>query len=162
MPAAFPAQVLLVEDDAALEEVLTAGLLEDGLALTRAQNGREALQWMTQSKFDLVLLDLGLPEMDGFEFLRELSNAPRDRQVPVIVLTAQHATRDKVRSFELGAVDYVTKPFALPELRARMRTILRSQQLQRELSDANRDLNGARIAAEEAARAKSEFLANMS
>jgi CheY-like chemotaxis protein/HPt (histidine-containing phosphotransfer) domain-containing protein len=162
MPAALPAQVLLVEDDATLEEVLTAGLLEDGLALTRAQNGKEAMQWMAQSNFDLVLLDLSLPDMEGFEFLRELSQAPSARQVPVIVLTANHATRDKVRSFELGAVDYVTKPFELAELRARMRTILRARELQRDLTNANGELNAARIAAEEAARAKAEFLANMS
>ena len=71
IPSNFPAQILLVEDDSRLEEILAFGMEEDNIVLTRAQNGREALQWLGQSKFDLVLLDLGLPELDGFGFLEE-------------------------------------------------------------------------------------------
>src|SRR5438067_406489 len=162
IPATFPAQILLVEDDSRLEEILAASMQEDNIVLTRAQNGREALQWLAQSKFDLVLLDLGMPEMDGFQFLEEVKKAPPSQQVPVIVLTAWHGTPDKLRSFELGAVDYITKPFELVELRARVRCTLRARRLQSDLTRANRELNAARIAAEEGARAKSEFLANMS
>jgi len=162
MPATFPAQILLVEDDSGLEEILAASLEEDNIALTRAQSAREALQWLGESKFDLILLDLGLPEMDGFAFLEEMKKAPLSQQIPVIVLTAWHGTKDKLRSFELGAVDYVTKPFELVELRARVRTTLRTKRLQLDLTQANKELDAARMAAEEAVRAKSEFLANMS
>ena len=162
IPAVFPAQILLVEDDSRLGEILAASLQEDNIALTRAQNAREALQWLAESKFDMVLLDLGLPEMDGFGFLEEMKKAPLFQQIPVIVLTAWHGTPDKLRSFDLGAVDYITKPVDLVELRARVRSTLRARRLQCDLTRANRELNTARIAAEEAARAKSEFLANMS
>ena len=162
IPAALPSQILLVEDDSRLEEILATSMVEDNITLTRAQNGREALRWLGQSKFDLVLLDLGMPEMDGFEFLEEVRKAPPSQQVPVIVLTAWHGTPNKLRSFELGAVDYITKPFELVELRARVRATLRTRRLQSDLTRANRELNAARVAAEEGARAKSEFLANMS
>jgi len=162
IPTAFPAQILIVEDDSRLEEILTASMHEDNIVVTRAETGQEALQWLAQSKFDLVLLDLGLPEMDGFEFLAEVKRVPLSQQIPVIVLTAHHATEEKLRSFELGAVDYVTKPFDLVELRARVCASLRTKRLQTELTEANRELDAARVAAEDAARAKSEFLANMS
>src|SRR5436309_9423845 len=99
IPAAFPAQILLVEDDSRLEEILATSMEEDNIVLSRAANGREALQWLAQSRFDLVLLDLGLPEMDGFEFLEEVKKAPLFHQIPVIVLTAWHGTEDKLRSF---------------------------------------------------------------
>jgi len=162
IPNAMPAQVLLVEDDSRMEEILSTSMTEDNIVLTRAQNGREALQWLGQGKFDLVLLDLGMPEMDGFAFLEEVRKAPPSQQVPVIVLTAWQGTQDKLRSFELGAVDYVTKPFEVVELRARVRSTLRARRLQNELTRTNRELEAARVAAEEGARAKSEFLANMS
>jgi len=80
----------------------------------------------------------------------------------VIVLTARNATGDKLRAFELGALDYITKPFDLVELRARVKAVVRQQRLQRQLTRANEDLEAARSGAERAARAKSEFLANMS
>src|SRR5690242_15734799 len=111
IPPNLPGQILLVEDDSRLEEILATSMEEDNIVLTRAGSGREALQWLSQGKFDLVLLDLGLPEMDGFEFLEEVKKAPVLQQVPIIVLTAWHGTEDKLRSFDLGVVDYVTKPF---------------------------------------------------
>src|SRR5205085_2441836 len=162
IPGNLPSQILLVEDDARLEEILSTSMEEDNIVLTRAQNAREAMLWLAQAKFDLVLLDLGLPEMDGFAFLEELQKTPASQQIPVIVLTAWHGTQDKLRSFDLGAVDYVTKPFELVELRARVRATLRARKLQSELARANRELEAARVAAEEGGRAKSEFLANMS
>ncbi len=162
IPATFPAQILLVEDDSALEEILAASMEGDNVVLTRAHNAREALRWLGESKFDLILLDLGLPEMDGFAFLEEMKKAPVSQQIPVIVLTAWHRTTDKLRSFELGAVDYVTKPFELAELRARVRSTVRTKRLQLDLTRANEELDAARIVAEEAVRTKSEFLANMS
>ena len=71
-----------------------------------------------EQPFDLMLLDLGLPGMNGFELLRQLKENPLDRPIPVIVLTAWNSTTDKLRGFELGAVDYLTKPFEAAELRA--------------------------------------------
>ena len=109
-----------------------------------------------------MLLDLGLPGLNGFEILRQLKEHPLDRPLPVIVLTAWNSTTDKLRGFELGAVDYLTKPFEAAELRARLRSALRTKHLQAQLSQTNRDLDAARVTAETAARAKAEFLANMS
>jgi signal transduction histidine kinase len=114
------------------------------------------------SHFDLILLDLGLPGTNGFELLKQLKDAPETQSIPVIVLTAWNSTADKIRGFEAGAVDYLTKPFVAGELRARLFAALRAKQLQDELTQANRELFTARLAAEAAGRAKSEFLANMS
>ena len=110
----------------------------------------------------MILLDLGLPGINGFELLRQLKESPETQAIPVIVLTAWNSTTDKLRGFELGAVDYLTKPFESAELRARLRAVLRAKHLQDELTQTNRELLAARVAAEAAARAKAEFLANMS
>jgi CheY-like chemotaxis protein/nitrogen-specific signal transduction histidine kinase len=154
-------QVLLVEDDPRLPELLTGLLHDDAIALTSARNASEALAQVREKQFDLILLDLGLPEVNGFEVLRQLKESPQTESTPVIVLTAWNATTDKLRAFELGASDYLTKPFETAELRARLRAALRTKRLQDELTQANRELLAARIAAESAARAKAEFLANM-
>ncbi|HUE37513.1 MAG TPA: response regulator [Candidatus Acidoferrum sp.] len=154
--------VLLVEDDPQMHEVLSALLHEDNITLANAANAQQALTMVRENHFDLMLLDLGLPGMNGFEVLRQLKEKPLERPVPVIVLTAWNSTTDKLRGFELGAVDYLTKPFEAAELRARLCAALRAKHLQDELTQTNRDLEAARVAAETAARAKAEFLANMS
>jgi len=154
--------LLLVEDDPHLPEVLAELLEGDNIIVTSARSGAEALQKSAERTFDLILLDLGLPDMNGFDLLREMKQKPSLEALPVIVVTAWNSTRDKVRGFELGAVDYLTKPFEPSELRARVRSVLRHKFLQDELERTNRELVTARIAAEAAARAKSEFLANMS
>jgi CheY-like chemotaxis protein/HPt (histidine-containing phosphotransfer) domain-containing protein len=153
---------LLVEDDDQLAEVLQASLQEDKIVLTHARNAAEALAKLSAEAFDILLLDLGLPEMDGFELLQKLKADERAPSLPVVVLTAKSRTEDKLRALDLGATDYVTKPFELIELRARLRAALRTQRLQKQLTQSNSELKAARSAAEEAARAKSEFLANMS
>jgi signal transduction histidine kinase len=117
---------------------------------------------LSAQNFELILLDLGLPGLNGLKVLELLKDSPEGRDVPVIVITAWNSTEDKLRSFELGAVDYVTKPFEPVELRARVRSTLRTKRLQDELTQANRQLEQARAAAEETARAKAGFLANMS
>ncbi len=155
-------QVLLVEDDPKMHEVLTALLQEDNVNLICASDAAQALTRIREKNFDLMLLDLGLPGMDGFELLRQLKENPPACPVPVLVLTAWNSTKDKLRGFELGAVDYLTKPFEPSELRARVRAALRAKHLQDQLTRTNRDLEAARVAAETAARAKAEFLANMS
>ncbi|HZQ47703.1 MAG TPA: response regulator, partial [Verrucomicrobiae bacterium] len=154
--------VLLVEDDPKMHEVLSALLHEDNIILTNAPNAQIAIDMVRAKHYDLMLLDLGLPGLNGFEVLRQLKEKPLDRPIPVIVLTAWNSTTDKLRGFELGAVDYLTKPFESAELRARLCAALRAKYLQDELTQTNRDLEAARVAAETAARAKAEFLANMS
>src|SRR5579863_3181729 len=154
--------VLLVEDDPKMHEVLHALLQEDHIVLDHAPDAEHALKLVRTKSYDLVLLDLGLPGMNGFEVLRQLKENPPPRPLPVIVLTAWNSTNDKLRGFELGAVDYLTKPFETAELRARVRAALRTHQLQAQLTRANRELEAAKIAAETAARAKAVFLANMS
>jgi CheY-like chemotaxis protein/nitrogen-specific signal transduction histidine kinase len=155
-------QVLLVEDDPRLPELLSGLLHDDHLTLTSARNASVALALVRERHFDLILLDLGLPGTDGFEVLRQLKAWPQTQAIPVIVLTAWNATADKLRGFELGAADYLTKPFETAELRARLQAALRAKRLQDNLTQANHELLAARLAAESAARAKAEFLANMS
>jgi CheY-like chemotaxis protein len=154
--------VLLVEDDPGTPDVLSVLLHEDNVHLTSAKDATDALVIASEKHFDLILLDLGLPRVDGFELLRQLKELPATQSIPVIVLTAWNSATDKLRGFELGAVDYLTKPFESSELRARVRAALKAKRLQDELTQANRELLAARVAAESAARAKAEFLANMS
>ena len=154
--------VLLVEDDPKMHEILNALLHEDNIQLDHAANAKQALELARTKPYELMLLDLGLPDMNGFEVLRQLQENPPPHPLPVLVLTAWNSTTDKLRGFELGAVDYLTKPFEAAELRARVRAALRARQLQEQLTRTNRELEAARVAAETAARAKAEFLANMS
>jgi CheY-like chemotaxis protein/HPt (histidine-containing phosphotransfer) domain-containing protein len=154
--------VLLVEDDPAMPELLSALLHEDNITLSSARNASEALAKARSERFDLILLDLGLPSVDGFSLLRQIKQLPETQSIPVIVLTAWNSTTDKLRGFQLGAVDYLTKPFESAELRARVCAALRSRRLQNELTQSNSELLAARLAAEAAVRAKAEFLANMS
>jgi len=154
--------ILLVEDDPRMPEVLAALLHDDHIILAGAPDASTALRLLSERRFELILLDLGLPGMNGFDLLRGLKESPETESIPVIVLTAWNSTEDKLRGFELGAVDYLTKPFEAAELRARLRAALRAKHLQDELTQTNRELLAARPAAEAAARAKAEFLANMS
>jgi CheY-like chemotaxis protein len=155
-------QVLLVDDDPRLPELLSDLLQESNIRLRSAANADQASRALQDSHFDLVLLDLGLPGVDGFEVLRRLKATPETQALPVIVLTAWNGTDDKLRGFELGATDYLTKPFEVAELRARVCAALRAKRLQDELTRANQELTQARQIAEAAARAKASFLADMS
>jgi CheY-like chemotaxis protein len=155
-------RVLLIEDDPKMPEVLAALLSEDKIALSSAANAAAAMALVRREPYDLILLDLGLPDTDGFELLKQFKEFPETRSAPVIVLTAWNGTTDKLRGFELGAVDYITKPFEAAEFRARVCCALRAKHLQDELTRTNRELFGARLAAEATARTKAEFLANMS
>src|SRR5258706_16067954 len=132
--------VLLVEDDPKVAEVLVGLLEDDNITLSSAEDAAKALELTRETNFDLILLDLGLPGMDGFELLRQLKAAPETESIPVIVLTAWNSTSDKIRGFELGAVDYLTKPFEAAELRVRLRAALRAKHLQDELTQTNREL----------------------
>jgi CheY-like chemotaxis protein len=155
-------RVLLIEDDVKMQEVLSVLLQEDHITLESAPSAKEGLVRARQQPYDLILLDLGLPDANGFELLRQFKSLPEIQPIPVIVLTAWNGTSDKLRGFELGAVDYVTKPFESGELRARLCSALRTKHLQDQLTRTNRDLLAARLSAEKAARTKADFLANMS
>src|SRR6186997_2656847 len=114
--------VLLVEDDASIREVTTLALEQSGLRVTAVGDGREGLDRFRRGGVDLVVLDVMLPSLDGFEVLREIRH---DSQAPIVMLTARSELHDVIVGLELGADDYVTKPFELPELVARIKAVLR-------------------------------------
>ena len=115
-------RVLIVEDDDAIATPLAKGLEREGLQVDRVECGNDALQLSAATVFDVVLLDLGLPDRDGFDVCREL-RARSD--VPIIVVTARSEEVDRVVGLELGADDYIVKPFGLRELVARVRAVVR-------------------------------------
>lgn len=114
--------MLLVEDDPSIREVAALGLQRAGYRVTSAGDGREGLGHALRSSFDLVVLDVMLPELDGFEVCRRIRRASR---VPILMLTARTDTIDVVVGLESGADDYVKKPFEIAELVARIRALLR-------------------------------------
>jgi two-component system, OmpR family, response regulator MtrA len=115
-------RVLLVEDDPSIREITTLGLTNAGFRVTTAPDGRQGLIQFRNTPFDLVVLDVMLPALDGYEVCREIR---RESRVPIIMLSAKSDTVDVVVGLELGADDYVTKPFEMPELVARARAALR-------------------------------------
>jgi two-component system, OmpR family, response regulator len=118
--------LLVVEDDPTLRELLSASLRFAGFAVSSTGTGADALDIATRQPPDLVVLDVMLPDFDGFEVLRRLrADAPPGAHVPVLFLTARDAGEDKVTGLTAGGDDYVTKPFKLEELVARIRAILR-------------------------------------
>jgi two-component system, OmpR family, response regulator len=116
-------RILFVEDDAALADALTRALRKSGHAVDCFASGTAADSAVTTQTYDVVILDLGLPELDGFEVLRRLRAGKK--HVPVLILTARDALPDRVRGLDLGADDYLVKPVELPELEARMRAVVR-------------------------------------
>jgi len=154
------AAILLIEDEAEIAAAITSGLPQH--AFTVVGDGRKALEKIHDRIFDLVLLDLRLPGMHGFEVLRALKADAAIADIPVVVLTAHGAIEEKVRAFELGAHDFITKPFILTELKARISAAARAKRLHDSLVARTREFERARDAAERAARGKSEFVANMS
>ena len=116
-------RVLIVEDDALLTEGLGRVLSRAGHAIAHAATGKQADLLLTNETFDLVVLDVGLPEIDGFEVLRRLRL--RRSSTKVLVLTARDAVEDRVHGLDLGADDYLTKPFSITEFEARVRALLR-------------------------------------
>jgi two-component system, OmpR family, response regulator len=119
-------RVLIVEDDPLLADGLMRSLRQSDFAIDCVHDGEQADHVLTAQTYDLVILDLGLPKLDGFEVLRRLRR--RSGTVPVLVLTARDALADRVKGLDLGADDYLTKPFELPELEARVRALIRRGQ----------------------------------
>ena len=118
-------RILLVEDDKMIGEGLQKGLRQGGYSVNWVQDGIMAEHALKDEHYDLVILDIGLPGKSGFEILKSLRG--RQETVPVLVLTARDAVSDRVSGLDLGADDYMLKPFALEELEARVRSLLRRQ-----------------------------------
>ncbi|MCR4804136.1 MAG: response regulator transcription factor [Clostridia bacterium] len=114
--------ILIVEDEAKIARFIELELAHEGYRCEKAEDGRTGLELAESGRFDLVLLDIMLPQLNGLEVLRRLR---KTSDVPVIVLTARDAVMDKVSGLDMGADDYVTKPFAIEELLARIRLALR-------------------------------------
>src|ERR1051325_4241790 len=116
-------RILVVEDDTVLAAVITRALNQAAYAVVLVENGHDANKALDAAEYDLVVLDLALPKLDGLAVLGRL----RDRRVrvPVLVLSARDSLEDRVKGLDLGADDYMTKPFDLPEFEARVRALLR-------------------------------------
>ncbi len=116
-------RLLVVEDDVAIASSLQRALGRSGHKVDLSGDGHSALLALTTSRYDCIILDLGLPDIDGTEMLRQLRR--RKDQTPVVILTARDDTADRVQGLDLGADDYVVKPFELDELEARIRSVTR-------------------------------------
>src|SRR5450759_4968228 len=116
-------RILVIEDDRKLVEVLRLGLKEEGFAVDAAADGDEGLDLALATEYDAIVLDLMLPKRSGLDLLKELRT--RHRAAPVLILTARSAVEDRIRGLDLGADDYLAKPFSFQELLARLRAITR-------------------------------------
>jgi DNA-binding response OmpR family regulator len=120
------ARILLVDDEQSIQTLLSYPLRKDGYHVTSALDGTEALRRFEEGRFDLVILDLMLPRMGGVEVCRQLRSRS---QVPIIMLTAKGSETDKVAGLEVGADDYITKPFSMREFRSRVKAALRRSRM---------------------------------
>jgi len=138
-------RILLVDDEQAVQTLLTYPLRRDGYEVVSAANGREALDRFAEQRFDLVVLDVMLPNLDGIEVCRRLRSSRS--QVPIIMLTARDDEMDKVLGLEMGADDYITKPFSVREFRSRVRAALRRSEMGRPRPDTEAPISiaGLRI-----------------
>jgi two-component system OmpR family response regulator len=116
-------RILIAEDDAVLADGLTRSLRQSGYSVDGVKDGAAADAALTTGQFDLLILDIGLPKLSGFEILKRLRG--RDSKLPVLILTALDGVDDRVRGLDLGADDYLAKPFKLAELEARVRALTR-------------------------------------
>ncbi len=116
-------RLLLIEDDAVLADGLTHTLRNNGYTITCATSGKATEQLLLAQDFDLILLDLGLPDMDGLNLLRNIRR--RQLPIPILILTARDAVNDRIAGIELGADDYMSKPFELRELEVRIQALIR-------------------------------------
>ncbi len=121
------AKILIVEDEEKLARFIELELIHEGYEVNKAADGRTALDMALAEEYDLILLDIMLPGLNGLEVLRRLHN---EKQTPVILLTARDSVMDKVSGLDAGAVDYITKPFAIEELLARIRVALKFRHVQ--------------------------------
>jgi len=141
-------RILVVDDDPDIVEFVRMNLELDGFAVETADGGAAALQAASANPPDLMLLDIMMPEIDGLTVLRRMRSDPPTASVPVIILTARSLAEDRVKGLDLGADDYITKPFDLEEMVARVRTVLRRSRQMRDLSPLTGLPGNFRITAE--------------
>ena len=123
-------KILLVEDDKSLQKLIIYNFQKEGFKIDSISDGDEALYKIREKEPDLILLDWMLPNTSGIEIIRQLKNNENTMSIPVIMLTAKSEEPDKLRAFEIGADDYITKPFSTAELLARTRALLKRAKLQ--------------------------------
>ncbi len=129
-------RILIVEDEQSILEAVSYALQSEGYCAVAVQTGTEALQWLSDNRPDLVILDVGLPDISGFDLFNRIRTGDTP---PVIFLTARDGEVDRVAGLEMGADDYVTKPFSPRELTARVRAVLRRTALGRETERVERE-----------------------
>ncbi len=132
--------VLVVDDSPSNLQLLVKLMQLEGYKVRPARSGAAALALLQEIRPDVILLDINMPEMDGFEVCRRLKAEPLHRDIPVVFVSAMQDTRDKVKAFEAGATDYITKPFQMEEVRMRIETHLHMARMKAELEVANRKL----------------------
>jgi len=165
----FQSTVLIVDDDRQQLEILTDCLEESVSTIITASNGKEALSTAKKELPDIILLDVMMPEMNGFDVCTQLKKDPRTKDIPVIFITALNDLNSILKGFSCGGVDYVSKPYHTKEILSRLNTHIRVQFQQRkmielslELKAAKEEAEAARIIAEKANKAKTNFLCNIS
>ena len=127
-----PIKILVVEDEESLARFIELELVHEGYEVEKAEDGRRALELALSADFDLILLDIMIPELNGLEVLRRLQ---KEKDTPVILLTARDSVMDKVAGLDAGAVDYITKPFAIEELLARIRVAIKHRLIEDKVED---------------------------
>jgi len=154
--------LLIIDDEPANLKVMADYLKADGFEIMMARNGEDGLKKALRGLPDLILLDVMMPGIDGFETCRRLKAEEITKEIPVLFMTALTNIEDKVKGFTVGGVDYLTKPVQEEEVLARVSVHLTLRHLQQRLEAKTVELSKAKEAAETANRAKSVFLANMS
>src|SRR5437868_126369 len=137
------ANILVVDDTSANLQVLTGMLKERGYKARPVPSGKLALSAARRDPPDLILLDINMPEMNGYEVCEQLKADDKLKGIPIIFISALTESLDKVKAFSVGGVDYITKPFQMEELHARVETHLKLRRLQIELEEYTRDLEFA-------------------
>ena len=132
-----PSTILLVDDEDSVQKLLAYPLEREGYRVVQARDGEEALRRFAAERIDLVVLDIMLPKLDGLEVCKQLR---AESEVPIIMLTARDDELDKVIGLELGADDYITKPFSIREFRSRVRALLRRASVSRQVDESGGDL----------------------
>jgi len=138
--ATEPGRILVVDDNQDNIEIISTRLRFRGYEILEASDGQQALALVHEAAPDLILLDVMLPDIDGYEISRRIKGADDLPFIPIILVTARDSTQDKVAGLDAGADDYLTKPINFPELEARVRSMLRIKRLQDELEEKNREL----------------------
>ncbi len=124
-------KILVVEDEVKVSEFIKKGLMEEGFKVDVAENGMEALNYIFSNSYDVIILDIMLPELDGNQVLKRMRE--KGIETPVIMLTAKDELEDKITSFNIGCDDYITKPFSFEELLLRIKAILRRKGEEKEV-----------------------------